>query len=42
MMEKLTMVSPAQGEAPVPGWENESWQEYADHSVEHDDLPKAS
>lgn len=40
-MEKLTMVAPAGGEPPVLGWPNESWQEYADHSVEHDDLPTA-
>jgi hypothetical protein len=37
-VEKLTMVAPAPGEAPVLGWPDESWQEYAEHSVEHDDV----
>ena len=37
-MERLTMVAPAPGETPVPGWTNESWREYATASVEHIDL----
>ena len=37
-MEKLTMVVPAPGEPPVLGWPDESWAEYAEHSLTHDDL----
>ena len=37
-MEPLTMVPPAPGEPPAPGWTAESWREYATASVEHLDL----
>ena len=37
-MERLTMVPPAPGEPPAPGWTHESWREYATASVEHIDL----
>jgi hypothetical protein len=38
-VEKLTMIAPAPGEVPVLGWPDESWQEWADHSLDHDDVP---
>lgn len=40
-MEKLTMVAPAPGEPPVLGWPDEDFDEYAEHSLTHDDLPAA-
>ena len=38
-MQRLTMVAPAPGEDPVPGWPDESWDEWAEHSLTHDDVP---
>jgi hypothetical protein len=37
-MEKLTMVAPAPGETPELGWPDESWREWAEHSLTHDNL----
>jgi hypothetical protein len=39
MMEKLTLVYPALGATAELGWPHESWREYANHSLDHDDLP---
>jgi hypothetical protein len=36
-MEKLTTVSTAQPAGPVLGFAHESWEEYADASLTHDD-----
>jgi hypothetical protein len=37
-MERLTMIPPAPGEPPALGWTAESWREWAEHSLTHDDL----
>jgi hypothetical protein len=28
------------GPADLPGWRRETWEEYADHSLTHDDLSR--
>ena len=42
-MEQLTELphasDPTGPDVPAPGWPDESWREYAEHSVEGDDLP---